>query len=263
MESTRFDQFINERKYLMNVSPNTIRWYRHALKWLPNDQPTDADLKAMVMRMRQAGLKPTGANAAIRAINAYLRWGGFGGGISLLKEPQLSLPTFGSDDIRKLLVYRPKSLREQRLHLLVLFLLDTGARISEALAVQWQDIDMGDMLVLLHGKGGKDRKVPISHELRKVLWRQKGIDPCSYLWEIKRCGALRAVKQLCRKLGFEPPARTLHALRHSFALNYVRHGGSVFHLQRMLGHSSLEMSRRYVNLTTNDLSQAHRSPLTM
>src|SRR5258706_183254 len=69
--------------------------------------------------------------------------------------------------------------------------------------------------------------------------------------------ALHDVKRLCKRLGFEPPARTLHAFRHTFAVNYLRRGGSTFHLQKSLGHTSLEMSRRYANLTTEDLSAVH------
>ena len=49
----------------------------------------------------------------------------------------------------------------------------------------------------------------------------------------------------------------VHAFRHSFALFYLRRGGSVFHLQKVLGHSSLEMTRRYANLVTADLQEVH------
>jgi integrase/recombinase XerD len=63
---------------------------------------------------------------------------------------------------------------------------------------------------------------------------------------------------LCRTLGFEPPARCIHAMRHTFAVNYLRKGGSVFHLQKMLGHSTLEMTRRYANLMTEDLQAIHQ-----
>jgi len=52
--------------------------------------------------------------------------------------------------------------------------------------------------------------------------------------------------------------RTLHTFRHTFATNYLRRGGSVFHLQKMLGHTSLEMSLRYVNLQVEDLQRVHQ-----
>jgi integrase/recombinase XerD len=65
------------------------------------------------------------------------------------------------------------------------------------------------------------------------------------------------VKSLCNRLGFEPPERTVHALRHTFAVFYLRKGGSVFHLQKVLGHSTLQMTRRYANLMTKDLQAMH------
>jgi hypothetical protein len=70
---TRFEQFIKHRQYLLNVSANTIRWYRRAFKWLPQENPTHEDLNATGLRMRALGLRPTGCNAAARAINAYER----------------------------------------------------------------------------------------------------------------------------------------------------------------------------------------------
>jgi integrase/recombinase XerD len=64
---------------------------------------------------------------------------------------------------------------------------------------------------------------------------------------------LRDVKRVCKRLGFTAPARTLYAFRHTFAVNHLRRGGSVFHLQKCLGHSTLEMTRRYAKLMTEDL----------
>ena len=71
---SRFTDFTRERKYLCNVSPATVSWYTHAFKWLPSESPTQGELRGTVLRMREAGLKETGCNAAIRAINAYLHW---------------------------------------------------------------------------------------------------------------------------------------------------------------------------------------------
>ncbi|HEV1993789.1 MAG TPA: site-specific integrase [Candidatus Acidoferrum sp.] len=253
----RFEQFVKEKQYLQNVSIATLSWYRHAAKWLPCESPDADQLKQMVMAMREAGLKPTGANAAIRAVNVYLKWSGSQHKVPQLKEPEFVLPTFSDIQIKLLVTSKP----HDRLHLLVLVLLDSGCRISEALGLQWSDVDWDNCLLTLHGKGRKDRLVPFSHELRKALWRQRGADPCPFLWRFDRSSALRRVKTLCRRLGFAPPRRTLHAFRHTFALNYVRRGGSVFHLQKALGHSDLEMSRRYVSLQTGDMVAAHRSLL--
>jgi integrase/recombinase XerD len=155
----------------------------------------------------------------------------------------------------------------RRLHLLVLILLDTGCRISEALTLRVCEIDMDNMLVTLDGKGRKQRIVPFSFELRKALFRyitDFKRKPDSLLLasrnetQLGRRVMLRDVKLLCKRLGFTPPPRTLHAFRHSFAVNYLRRGSSVFHLQKILGHSSLEMTRRYANLLTEDLQAVHQ-----
>jgi integrase/recombinase XerD len=275
---SHFTEFIRERRYLHNVSPATISWYTHAFNWLPSDSPTQDDLKNVVLRMREAGLKETGCNAAIRAINAYLHWSTgsdrkCGAGcthprIRQLKEPQIILPTLTESQIQRLVNWKPKAKKfyDRRLHLLALLLLDTGCRISEALAVRISDVDMDNLLITLNGKGSKQRVVPFSFALRRAFHRFiSDFDrrPDSLLFAtrqeiaVRRMTALRGMKLLCEGLGFEPPARTLHAFRHTFAVNYLRRGGSVFHLQKVLGHSSLEMTRRYANLVTADLQSVH------
>jgi integrase/recombinase XerD len=262
-----FSQFIRERRYLSNVTPATLEWYKYSFKWLRTESPSQDELKDAVLRMREKGLKATGCNSAIRAINAYLRWAGSPLKIPQLKEPQLILPTLTTSQVPLLVNWKPKGFYQQRLHLLVLILLDTGCRITEALTLRVNDIDFDNMLVTLDGKGRKQRRVPFSFELRKVLFRhireyERKSDGLllSSRSETKlgRRVVLRDVKLLCKRLGFDPPSRTLHAFRHTFAVNYLRRGGSVFHLQKVLGHSTLEMTRRYTNLMTEDLSAIHQ-----
>jgi integrase/recombinase XerD len=122
------------------------------------------------------------------------------------------------------------------------------------------------MLMTLEGKGRKQRVIPFSYELRKVLFRYiteytRKADLLLFAnrteTKLGRRNVLRDAKLLCKRLGFDPPARTLHAFRHTFAVNYLRRGGSVFHLQKVLGHSTLEMTRRYANLMTEDLQAVH------
>jgi integrase/recombinase XerD len=105
--------------------------------------------------MREKGLKATGCNSAIRAINAYLKWSGSAHKITQLKEPQIILPTFTAPQVTLLVNWKAKSFHQRRLHLLLLILLDTGCRITEALTLHVRDIDLDNMLVTLDGKGRK------------------------------------------------------------------------------------------------------------
>jgi integrase/recombinase XerD len=148
----------------------------------------------------------------------------------------------------------------------MLAMLDTGCRVSEALTLRVSAIDFDNLLLLLDGKGKRQRLVPISVELRKALYRfiaSQEAQPNDLVFATRtgtlwsRRNVLRSVKRVCRGMGFDPPARTVHAFRHTFSVNYLRRGGSVFHLQKTLGHTTLEMSRRYANLDTSDLQAAH------
>jgi integrase/recombinase XerD len=272
-----FSEFIRERQFLSNVSPSTLEWYKHSFKWLDTDAPTQDDLKTAVLKMRAKGLRATGCNSAIRAINAYVHWTNAGPDakcgpackhprIAQLKEPQNILPTFTDKQIRSLVEWKPKGRLERRLHLILLFLFDTGARIGEVLKLRVSDINLDDLLVTLDGKGSKQRVVPFSFELRKAIHRyiaDFSRKPESFLFAtsaetaLHRRNVLRYVKRLCLSLGFNAPARTLHATRHTFATGYLRRGGNVFCLQKVMGHSDLETTKRYAHMTTADLQAVH------
>ena len=269
----RFEQFIQEKKYLANVSAATCDWYASSLRWLPCPSPDGAQLKEMVMRMRSAGWKASSCNCVSRAVNSYLHWKSGQTGkchaacphvkVSKLKEEQRILPTFSVEDIQKIMKWKPKGFWQVRLHVFALLLADTGCRSGEATGLRWADVDFDNMLLKLHGKGAKDRLVPFSFELRRHLYRWKQLNRWDLVFPTRqgqhmgRRNELRGVKLLCKRLGIVVPARTIHAFRHTFAVNYLRRGGSVFHLQKMLGHSTLDMTRRYANLNTQDLQDVH------
>jgi len=134
---------------------------------LQSESPTEDELKQVVLRMREKGLRATGCNSAIRSINAYLKWSGSPLKIPQMKEPQTILPTYSAAQLRLLLDSKPKRVSGHRLSTLIALLADTGCRIDQALSVHWKDIDFDNLLVLLHGKGRKDRLVPVSLELRR------------------------------------------------------------------------------------------------
>lgn len=272
-----FAEFIREKRLLANVTAKTVEWYEYSFHWLDSETPTQDDLKACVMRMREKGLKATGVNCVARAINTYLHWmhaepetkcspSCKHPKIAKLKEPQNVLPVFSETQVKQLIVWKPQKKYERRLHALILFLMDSGCRISEALALRCADVDLENLLLKITGKGRKQRLIPFSFELRRTLMRYfKEFErkPESLVFAnrnetmLSRRNVLRDVKALCKRLGFDAPERTLHSFRHSFAVNYLRRGGSVFHLQKMLGHTTLDMTRRYANLVTSDLQAVH------
>jgi integrase/recombinase XerD len=106
---------------------------------------------------------------AVNAYLNYLNWAGSPHKLKQLREPKVVMPTFTEDPARLLLRYKPKTDFQRRLHLLIRVLFDTGARISEVLGLQSDDVDLDNMLLRLRGKGRKERLVPMSFELRLCL----------------------------------------------------------------------------------------------
>jgi integrase/recombinase XerD len=269
----RFDEFVNSRRYLKNVTPKTIAWYHDSFAALtrshPDTPPTRESLRALVVNLRQGGLSAISCNTYCRAINAYLRWlHQEGYATEVLRIPPLKteskvLPTFTPAQVKAMITFKPRSFGQQRIWTMVCLLLDTGLRIEEALSLSKDRVDLDNSIVRVFGKGQKQRVVPISFELRRVLfrWMQKHeftlIFPTREGAHQTQRNVLRDFKALGKRLGITGVRISFHTLRHTFALNYIRNGGDVFRLQRILGHSTLEMTRRYVNLQTEDLSAVH------
>jgi integrase/recombinase XerD len=289
LENDLRSAFIRERKLLHGVTQATLNWHRYSLVWIP-ERPTQADLREAVVRMRTegnrgTGMKPTGVNSALRSINAYCHWlatrehdtpvachpGCQHPKVAYLREEQKVLPTYTGQQMAALLRYKPTRWSQKRLHLGVMFLFDTGCRLSEMLTIRREDVDLDNLLVRLSGKGQKQRIVPMSRELARALYRwietERGqTAPGDLVFStedgrpLNRRNTLRDFKRMCASIGVTPPERSLHATRHSFATEYIRRGGQPFHLQKQLGHASLEMTRRYSHLAVADL-QAHHERL--
>jgi site-specific recombinase XerD len=151
---------------------------------------------------------------------------------------------------------------------IIFLLLDTGLRVSELCSISLKDLDLKGQHVNVMGKGDKERQLPFSSRTAQAIYKYIGV----------RGAAARPEDPLFlsrgkRRLGREELAHTLsnigkrakingkvypHRFRHTFAINYLRNGGDVYTLQKMLGHSTMEMCRRYLALAQVDLEAAHR-----
>ena len=120
----------------------------------------------------------------------------------------------------------------------------------------------------LHGaKGGKGRFVYLGRAARRSVWRylaerEDGEDPEAPLFITKSFRAFNkdALRQLIKSLGEKAGVQKCypHRFRHTFAITYLRSGGDVFTLQMLLGHSSLDMVKRYARVAEIDTERVHR-----
>jgi len=155
MEPT--EEFIKERKYLMNVTEATLQFYEQTFKSvMRHGDFTEAGLKRWVVGSSEAGNTARSVNTRITGINAYLKWKGEKYRVSKLKATNRVLPIYTREHLDKLLKWKPESVNERRLHLLVLLILDTGVRIAEATGIRWESVDFDNCIIKVRGKGDKE-----------------------------------------------------------------------------------------------------------
>jgi len=165
-----------------------------------------------------------------------------------------------------------KSHLDVRNRAILMMFLDTGLRVSELVNLNLDDIDTKTGTILVrYDKGSKERIVRIGNRAQKALWRYLTIYRQGYHSNLflSRSGyplTSTGVKLMVRRLAKQSciPNVHVHRLRHTFAISFLRAGGDVFSLQYLLGHSTLQMTHRYLqSLNANDAINAHRrfSPL--
>jgi len=269
--------FVEHGLYLRGWSGRTCRTYRQGLATLGTTPLTKPGLAAWVRSMRERGLTPGGINMYARSTNSFLTWAHEEGltperlRIRLLPDPPKPLRGISDDEIRRLLLFRPHGRLQVRTWTLVLVLLDTGLRIEEALTLTRVTVDLHNVMLRVHGKGNRERLVPISLECRKRLYLLlKAItgDPVfatrSGLPLTPR-NAYRDIKAVCAAAGVSATHIHPHAFRHCFAVTYIRRGGDIYRLSRLLGHASITTTQRYLRSMGFDaISEGHQrlTPLT-
>jgi integrase/recombinase XerD len=251
-------QFIEERKYLLGVTDHTLIWYENAFKHFEGCS-TESQYKARIIELRQRGVTPISINSWLRVINAYLHWHSERNRkcspacthlkLSKLKEETKILKTFTPTDEQRLLSVKVKFHSLSRAQSLAGLLLDTGLRISEALQLRKDDVDLDNFLIRVRGKGRKERLVPFSSQGRKILYHltRKG----GYLFPTRggHVGVRNAHRDLTRlygRAGIRGVRCSPHTLRHTFATSYLKNGGNLEFLCRILGHSSILVTQRYL-----------------
>lgn len=286
--SESFQGFLKHGRFLRNWSSKTVRSYQQAFSSFqqslshngcdPLPAPgaagvSKAQLEAWVVSMRSRGMSPGGCNVYIGAINSFCSWLAAEGRLEkpihlkLLQQTKTVIDTFSEAHVRAILGFKPKTFIELRLWTLIQTLLDTGCRIEELLTVKDSNVDFNNMLLTVMGKGSRERKVPFSTELRKTLFRfsqlkgKRGIRPAVFFCT-KSGGRLsywniyRDIRLFCRQLGIAGPRLSPHTFRHTFATNFLRRGGDIYKLSRIMGHTDIRTTMRYLHLSPEDLRES-------
>lgn len=195
--------------------------------------------------------------------------------VEMVKGQEEIIEVYDEEELQKLLAKPLKgdSFVVWRDWAIVNWILATGNRISTIVNVKIGDVHFGRKeIVIREQKNKKPNIIPLSSKLSSVLKTyikkclvEMGDEDylfCNQYGEQLTTGALQsALRRYNQKRGIEKTSA--HALRHTFAKNWVINGGDVFRLQKLLGHSTLEMTRHYVNLFGTDLKKDYEdfSPL--
>ncbi len=267
-----FAQFCKEKEFLNGCSPRTIKFYKFCyMSWsrLVGSMPTKANCNGYVIALRESGISIFTINSYIRGLNSFFTWLAENEHCAAVKMKPLKAPksvvkTFTNEQIKRLLAFKPRTFHQHRLYAMLCLAIDTGTRINELVELRREQIDFDNLLLRVVGKGNKERIIPISLECRKVLYKflQRHefdfVFPTLHGGKVYYRSALTQFKTLCKKQGVFGVRLSWHTIRHSFATNYLREGGNLIYLSRVLGHSDVSTTQIYIRSQPEDLAMAHR-----
>jgi integrase/recombinase XerC len=255
---------------LEKVTPSDVREYRQYLQ-------------------AEQGFKANTVNRKLASLSALMDWGLQSGRISadptakmkyvkkaaqspkwLDKQEQYALQRAIEKDLQLAQMRYPKRwVTRRRDASLVLFLLHTGLRLSEVIALELGDVQVSERkgsALVRQGKGNKERRVPLNAEAREAVTEWLKVRPASssqILWlpveSVTDEGLTpRAVQRVLKRYGQEAGIENLtpHILRHSFAKNLANKGVGVEKIALLLGHENLNTTQIYIRPDFKDLEKA-------
>jgi integrase/recombinase XerD len=276
------ESFILDRK-ARGFSKGTIYFYRMKLKLFIDycnmqqvnqvDQITPVYIRSYLLHLENTNHNPGGVHACYRALKTFLKWYAFENDLTdwinpidkvKVKNPRNEpLDPVDIEAVKAILDTCKDSFADTRDRLILFMLLDTGMRISELLSLEHENINpTTGVIQILHGKGGKFRTVYIGRKTRLALRK--------YLKQTKELGKLfltnygepanyTTIRDMLRrraeKANVETP--TPHQFRRYFALIMLRNGTDIFTLQLLMGHSDIQILRRYLKQNNQDTLSAH------
>lgn len=213
----------------------------------------------------------------IRQLRVYLSWLFREGYIETNLQEKFRLPkaekkivsVLSDEEIEKLLnKYKKNTEMSVRNACILALMLDSGLRLSEVTNLNYDNVFMSQNIIKVYGKGQKERIVPLGTYTKKMLYKYMATYRSLPEYETKSLFISKDKTPLTRdsvKMMFSRLRKSTgidrlhpHLLRHTFATRYLMNGGDTISLQQILGHTSLEMVRRYSHIASSHLIHVHK-----
>lgn len=230
-----------------------------------------SDLDAMILSMRDAELSSNSINSYTRTLKSFLSWCNEQGitrlNIPLYKAEETVKETYSDAELELLLKkpdIRKSTFAEYRDWVIINFLLNCGSRAATVRAIQIRDVDLdAGMVFYRHTKNRKAQVIPLCSAmvsiLREYLHHRGGKDT-DYLFctetgtMLTENGLRQSIARYNTRRGVQKTS--IHLFRHTFARKYlIDCGGDAFTLQKLLGHSTLAMTKHYCAIFDADLTK--------
>lgn len=268
-----FGLYIQE-KQLFNLTPGTIQNAHTICAWLLDAHGGDIvapdPFKAALVEFRGRGVKPSTLSLYYRTLAKFAKFCADAGymapvDIPALPEPAPTVTHLTPAQVSIILSsFNLAKFNGLRNNAIVRLLFDSGIRRGELLGIDEDDVLWGRNMIKIHRKGGRDGFAHMCATTKQHLWQyEKQARP-------RRNGAGFFISNLGKRLTtnglrmvfkrlpqFDGVKLTPHTLRHSFAVNALLAGMDQISLSHILGHTSLDMTRRYIQLAPGERQNQH------
>jgi integrase/recombinase XerD len=284
MERDFVKEFLTYIQVEKGLARHTLESYKRDLarlqEWSASQRKsvsdlTRADLRKWIASLSRDGLAPTSIARGVSAVRGFFKFLMLDGHIKRhpaedLDTPQRFsyLPKFlTEDEINRLLAAPDVSTDEGiRDRALLEIMYAAGLRVSELVCLRQVDIDLQAGIVVCHGKGSKERRVPLGKSAIHWLQRYAAVkagygkreSPVMFLHRGKpftRQLAWLIIKRYAEDVGISNVSP--HTLRHSFATHLLQHGADSRSVQALLGHSDISTTQIYTHITDVHLRSAY------
>ena len=267
-----FEEFIINQQIKGN-SMYTVKYYVQSLKpffvFIGDNYDvasvTLSDLNNYYISLVALQISSSSVQTYIRALRSFLNWcysenytiSCLPEKFRLPKAKRKVIDILTPSEIQCLMTsFNTQNIIQLRNYCICLLMLDSGLRMSEITSLKLSSVHIPESYIIVDGKGNKQRIVPLGLHSRKALLKYiSNRPPVSYdnLFLTISYTPIdnTAIKNMFRKLKVKTGIKRIraHLLRHTFATLYLENGGDIYSLQSILGHTSLEMVKKYIHIT--------------